>query len=269
MGEKRVHKNQGPLLRLLHFHLYGATTANERRRLKTKAHITRAPRVVYRYKARFFFLPKGRSVNPLEATTERRRWLDARDDIFMYIYTIATKTMGRYILHIAFFFGGGLEWRIGLLLGWDKTFRMLKIPPPSAACWCWRVLSPFLPFASVSGEWNGIAQRYRVSQQAWDVMYKQSTQTYSGSVFHNLHHVASFRNIASLSIKKNATIQNLFGHYVQNKTFHVALLKTKSILQCRSLISTFVLWEKKTMIVPQIKWLLWWYEKKRNDSFFR
>lgn len=93
MGEKRVHKNQGPLLRLLHFHLYGATTANERRRLKTKAHITRAPRVVYRYKARFFFLPKGRSVNPLEATAERRRWLDARDDIFMYIYTIATKTM--------------------------------------------------------------------------------------------------------------------------------------------------------------------------------
>ena len=83
-------------------------------------------------------------------------------------------------------------------------------------------------------------------------MYKQSTQTYSGSVFHNLHHVASFGNIASLSIKKNATIQNLFGHYVQNKTFHVALLKTKSILQCSSLISTFVLCEKKTMVVPQI-----------------
>ena len=111
----------------------------------------------------FSFFQKEEAWTPLR---QQKSQGDARDDIFMYIYTIATKTMGRYILHIAFFFG--LEWRIGLLLGWDKTFRMLKIPPPSAACWCWRVLSPFLPFASVSGEWNGIAQRYSVSQQVWD-----------------------------------------------------------------------------------------------------
>ena len=63
------------------------------------------------------------------------RWLDASDDIFMYIYTIATRAMRRYILHTI----AALNW-IATSYAEDTT---------SLSCWLMPIL---FYFASESGE---------------------------------------------------------------------------------------------------------------------